>query len=480
MGNNKKILLFLSGILITIVSLFMVSPGSSEKNQKNELLATVERRDFKIELNVVGVLDAAKSHMIASELIGANGTIIYLIDDGKKVRKGELLVRFDQAPFKKEVDRLEAEVESYKAAVLAAEQVVAFEENQVKREITNAEYVHRVAALELRRLEEGEGPLQLSTLYEEKQKVIVELKRYQSFYADLKELQKKGFENPSEISSTKEQIEVLKTKLASVTKRFESYSKHVLPALIESAKEKLQNGSLILQQTKQGGKHKVAKTNAALIQIQGALKTKEVSLDKAKFELAKTEIRAPFAGLVIHYKTFRHGKKRKPREGDFVFKNQPILYLPDIAKMIVNTKAREVDLHKIKLGQQGRIITDAYPDTILSGELIFIGALATSEDSGKSLEKYFQVTFNVNEEDRRLRPGMTCRVSIQAESVKNVIAVPVQAVFTEDTKTVCYIKKRMGGIETREVTLGKQNEDFIEITKGLQVGEKVSLVKQPL
>jgi HlyD family secretion protein len=463
--------------LIAIIVLLVSWSLSSNKDQDNLILVKAAKRDFSIELNIIGVLDAAKSHMISSGLEGLSGTIIYLIDDGKWVKKGDVLVRFDKASFEKEVAEFEAQVESYKAAVQAAEQVVAFEINQVDREITNAEYGHSIAALELKRLREGDGPLKLSILDEELQKVKTELKRYQSFLSDLNSLREKGFDNPSEIISTNEQISAYKAKLASVNKRYESYEKHVLPALIESAKAKLQNAALILQQTKQGGKFKIAKTKAGLLQVKGILKTKITGLDKAVFNLAKTEIKAPLDGIVIHYNTFRNGEKRKPREGDSVFMNQPLLYLPDISRMVVKTKAREVDLHKIELGQQSRIVVDAYPDARLTGELTFIGSLATAEETGPSHEKYFQVIFKVNEEDTRLRPGMTCRLAIQAQSVKDALSIPVQAVFTEDQENYCFVKKEQDGFEKRKVVTGRQNEEFVEIVEGLRSGEQVSLVR---
>ena len=474
--DNRKITRYaLGGMVASLIIAVLLLSG---KEQESELITRVTKHDFKIELNVVGVLDAATSHMISSDLQGANGTIIYLIDDGKWVRKGEVLVRFDRAPFEKEVTKFEAQVESYKAAVKAAEQVVAFEINQVDREIANAKYRLRVATLELNRLQEGDGPLKVSVLKEEQQKVQNELKKYQSFFVDLMALKKKGFDNPSEISSTSEQIAVYKAKLKAATKRYDSYQKNVFPALVESGKAKVQNETLVLQQTKQGGKHKIAKVRAALLQVKGILKSKQAALDKAKFKLKKTVIKAPFHGIVIHYETFRNGQKRKPREGDSVFMNQPILYLPDISRMVVNTKAREIDLHKIELGQQGRIVVDAYPDIQLTGELTFIGALATAEESGRSHEKYFKVTFRVNEDDIRLRPGMTCRVTIRAESVKDVIAIPVQAVFTDDQGNYCFVKKGRGRFERREIVLGRQNEELVEITSGLQTQERVSLVRQ--
>ncbi len=466
--------------LIVLVVLLVSRLKPSTYDQDTLTLVKAAKRDFSIELNIVGVLDAAKSHMISSDLEGLSGTIIYLIGDGEWVKKGEVLVRFDRSSFQKEIAELEAQVESYSAAVQAAKQVVAFEINQVEREISNAEYRHSVAVLELRRLREGDGPLKLSILKEEQQKVNTDLKRYQSFLLDLNKLQEKGFDNPSEMISTKEQIAAHKAKLASVSKRYESYEKHVLPALIESAKAKLQNGALLLQQTRQGGKYKIAKVKAGLLQVKGILKTKITSLDKAVFTLAKTEIKAPLDGIVIHYSTFRNGEKRKPREGDSVFMNQPLLYLPDISRMVVKTKAREVDLHKIKLGQLGRIVVDAYPDASLTGVLTFIGSLAAAEESGSSYEKYFQVILEINEEDKRFRPGMTCRISIQAEFVENALSIPVQAVFTENQGNYCFVKIEQGTFEKRKIVTGRQNEEIVEIVEGLHSGEQVSLVRHRL
>lgn len=475
--NNKLMVIVVALVVMVLLMERIISAG---KESDSQLDTPVSKRSFTIELNIVGVLDAAKSHMISSDLEGMNGTILYLIDDGKWVKKGDVLVKFDRTVFEKEVTKYKSEAESYVAAVKAAEQVVAFEINQVEREIANAEYGLRVAELEKKQLSEGDGPLKLSTLKEEQQNVIVELKRYQSFLSDLMSLKEKGFENPSEISATKEKITSLETKLHSVGERYQSYKEHVLPALVESAKAKVQNSSLLLQQTKQGGKHKIAKANAALMQVKSILQTKKSSLDKAEFELSKTEIKAPFDGIVIHYETFRNGEKRKPREGDSVFMNQPILYLPDIKQMIVKTKAREVDLHKIKLGQHGKIVVDAYPDAELTGELVFIGSLATSEESSQSYEKYFQVLFKVNEEDNKLRPGMTCRVAVQAEKIEDVISVPIQTVFTHQLENFCYVKKSSGNYEKRKVITGRQNEDFIEIREGLQVGDTVSLIRQQI
>ncbi len=465
--------------IIAIFSvIFFFQPDN--KNQKNEIVfTTVKRQSFDIVLNIVGILDAAQAYMVSSEIRGTDRKIIFLIEDGARVKKGDVLVRLDPASFEKEIEQLTAEVESHQAAVQAARQMVSFEENQVTGEITNAEYNVNVAELEFVRLRDGDGPLQLSQLQDEFQKAKLELDRYQSFYDDLIELRKNGYDNSSEIASAQEKVVIYKNQFKAATTRFESYRQHVLPTLLESAKAKKQNAGLVLQQTTQGSKYRIARAQAGLLQVQTQLRSKETALQQVRNELLKTVIQAPFDGIVIHFETFRDGEKRKPRIGDSVLINQPILYLPDISHMIVKTKVREIDLHTIMLDQQGVIQVDAYPDRDFSGKLTFIGAVAMAETSGLGKEKYFQVVFDLTEEDSRLRPGMTCRISILSKTVTQVIAVPVQAIFQENQKSFCYVMKNNGAIEKRMVILGKQSPDLVEITEGLMEEEKISMTQPP-
>jgi HlyD family secretion protein len=468
------ILALVAACILLAVNFF---PGRTAKQENAPVITEARLADFQVEINVVGELDAAQSHMLSSEIQGTDGKIIYLIDDGTRVKKGDILAKLDPLPFQTQVENLQAEVEELKAAVDAAEQMVASEDNQVGQEISNAEYNLNVASLELKQLEEGDGPLKTSMLQEERQKAKLELQRYEAFYNDLLQLKKEGFDNKSEISAAQERVTVLKEQFDEASGRFESYKKHVFPALMESARAKKQNAVLILDQTRQGGVHKVAKAQATLNQITSKVGAKEAGLRQAKSELEKTVIKAPFDGIVIHYETFRDGEKRKPREGDSIFMGQPILYLPDVSKMIVKTKVREIDLYKLSLGQKGLIQIDAYPDSGFEGDLTFIGALATSESTEPGQEKYFQVIFTIKREDKRLRPGMTCRVAIRAQQIKQAVTVPTQAIFSDGDSDICYVQTSWGNYEKRKIKTGAQNEDVVQILDGLKVGEKVSLVK---
>ena len=78
--------------------------------------------------------------------------------------------------------------------------------------------------------------------------------------------------------------------------------------------------------------------------------------------------------------------------------------------------------------------------------------------------------------DERLRPGMTARVSIISDHVKDVLRIPVAALFQDDKRRYCYVRVA-GKLEVLPVKVGRSNEDWIEILEGLAVGQQVSLLR---
>jgi HlyD family secretion protein len=475
-GTGKYAIL---ALCISVMGILLARFVNTNADEDSDLqLVTVSPRSFDIKVNMVGVLDAARSHMVSSTIRGDKAKIIYLIDEGSRVNEGDVLVQIDQTPFEEEVHRLSGEVLSLKAAVDAEGQMLEWEKNQVEREIRTAEFNLKVAELELKKIVEGDGPLQLAQLKEDIQKAKEEYARYLSYIRDLEELSNKGFANPTEISLAKGKTAELKEKHEAANKKYVSYKEHVLPSLVETARAKVEQAEMELEQTGKGSVFKVAKALSSFKEVEGKLENAKASLKQAQSELEKTTIRAPFSGIAVLYEAFRDGQKRKPRVGDRVLQNQPLLYLPDISSMIVETRVREVDLHKIALNQTCSIRIDACPAVLFEGKVTFIGVLASQRFERGSGEKYFQITLSLKGEDSRLRPGMTARVSILTDNVKNALSAPVQAIFDEGGRKYCYVYTGHS-FRKAEVSLGKQNEDFAEIVSGLKKGDKVSLVKPP-
>ena len=131
--------------------------------------------------------------------------------------------------------------------------MLKWEENQTQRQIRTAKYDLKVARLELRRMLEGEGPLQLAQYKNELDKVEDEYVRYKAYIADLITLQEQGFANPNELSLARKKVDTLEQQYQTARQRHESYKEHVLPTPIETARTSVDKAGIEVQQLEKGG-----------------------------------------------------------------------------------------------------------------------------------------------------------------------------------------------------------------------------------
>ena len=475
MAQKKKVILPLI-FFLSMVGYFAVSNKLGNEQDGEFQISLVEERNFEIQVTTIGVLDTSRSHMLSSEIRSDDAKIIFIVEDGKHVNSGEVLVGIDPTPFEERIHKLESEVKAIESGLQAKSQILEWEKNQLEKNINAVKFNLKVSELELERLINGEGPLQLNQYVVEVNKIKKEYEKFIIYRRDLGKLKEGGFENESEIEQADDQIEELKEKFEAARNKLTSYRDHVFPLSVKSAEAKLEKARSDILQTRNGGVFKIAKAVADVQETKSRLHSKKTELKQAENELEKTQLRAPFKGIAILYEAYRDGEKRKPRIGDRVIRNQPILYLPDISSMVVNTNIREIDLNKVSLGQEATISVDAYPDAKLLGNVNFIGALA-SEIHGQGVGgKYFKVSVDVATEDMRLRPGMTARIHILSEKIKDALTIPIASVFKEKNTTFCY-KFDGERFFRKELKIGRQNFDFVQVLSGLEKGDKVSLVR---
>ena len=478
MKNRKLVKTVLLSLTPLLAAGYMLAPMKGLRDDASILTAEAARRDFSVVVQAVGKLDAANSTTISSEVRGDRGKIIYLIEDGIKVKQGDVLVRLDPTPFEEKVTRLEAKLRENEAFVAAQEQILDWEKNQAVREVSTAEFDLKAAELDLLKLEKGDGPLELAKFENVAVKSKMEYEEKQGYVKDLVSLEERGYANPAEIKLARNKVEEARQTHETTKRQFESYRDYVFPSLIEKAKARVAQSKTDLEQTKKGVGFVIGKQTAALRQGVEELATTTGQLKSARITLDRTVIRAPIPGMVV-IRSSRRGKDvKKPRVGDVVWQNQPIIYLPNLAKMVVKTQIREIDLHKVTVGKSVTVHVDAFPELRLSGVVESIGVLAESRTEATSAEKYFQVLISTTDEDQRLRPGMTARVEINSAEAKETLSVPVHAVFREGGRYYVFVDIA-GSYEKREVSLGVQNEEWAHIVTGLMDGERVALSLPP-
>ena len=471
--------LFLGGfalvLAVSVAMVFFSGPRPAEITITTDLAVP---RSFEVIVRATGELDAVRSTIISSELSGDKSKIVWLVKDGARVGKGDVLVRFDPSEFEDKVHLLEAKVMELEAMVEANNQIFQWEKSQLEREIQTMEIDLRAAELDLIKLEKGEGPLELSRLEEKLDEAAKKNEKFAGYEKELKEYQAKGFIKPSEIEEAGKEISAARRGYEMARQELATYRDYVLPTALEKSKAMVAQARVNLEQNKKNGSFKIGKAQAALILAAKELESNRALLQKAREDLEKTEMSAPIPGMAILREEFHDGERRKPRMGDKVLRNQPIVFLPDITKMVVRTRIREIDLHKVAAGEKALVRIDAYPDLVLGGGVEAIGALAEVDLKSAAREKYFTVDVIIDDEDPRLRPGMTARVEILCAKLDEVLSVPVHAIFMDDGRPYClvYAGERL---EKRFVSVGAANEFWAQITAGLNSGDRISLIADP-
>jgi HlyD family secretion protein len=475
--TSKKKLFIITGILAAI-SMVLFLALKKNGTPAEIPLAEAAFKNFEVNIDAVGQLDSVNAVTIGSELKG-EVKIIYLIEEGTKVKKGDILVRFDSKPFEDNVDTLEAKVEEWKAVVDAQKQLLQLEKNQAVQEIKAAEFDLEVARLELQKIEQGDGPLELSRLESERIEKKTGYDELKGYIKDLRDLEKKGFAYPVEISQSNKKLEQLKKEYDVAKQKYETYKNFFLPTSIETARAKMERAEMLIQQTQKGVGFKIGKAIADFSKAEQELEKYKKELENERIQLEKTTILSPQDGLVVMKENFQNSEYRKPRVGDIVFRNQPILFIPDISAMMVNVLIREVELNKLRIGKKVNITVDAYPEMKLTGKVSCIGALAERrKEISAGGEKYFKVIILVKEKEELLRPGMTARIKIIIREGEKALLIPIEAIYDEKGMNYVYIPQ-FNGYRKQEVTVGLQNLESVEILKGLKKGERVCLLKPP-
>ncbi len=223
---------------------------------------------------------------------------------------------------------------------------------------------------------------------------------------------------------------------------------------------------------------KLAQAKAKLQSAQGQYEVQTRQRQDLKEQLEKCTIRAQKSGLVVYGGSGDnnyYGGQEPIREGATVRERQAIFTIPDMSRMSVSVKIHESYIKKITKGQKARITVDAFPDTILTGDITKVGVLPDSQNRWMNPDlKVYNTTITINGSYDWVKPGMSAKVEILVNKLADVVYIPLQAVVPGDGRQFCYVAGHFKP-ERREITVGDFNDDFIEIKRGLQEGERVLL-----
>ncbi len=274
----------------------------------------------------------------------------------------------------------------------------------------------------------------------------------------------------STLQVKRQEVEIEKVRITrSLFKKFE------FPKQVEQLLSNYFEAKLALERTESRARSQLAQVKARLNTAESSLKARQERLDTTKEQIESCTIRAPSPGQVVYYSSFERYTLYQVEQGIEVPRGYPIITIPDTTQMKVEIKVHETWINKIQLGQKARITTTAFPDKVFTGTVLKKAALADSQSSSLLADvKVYTTDVGIDGSHDYLRTGMTAKVEILIEELKDVLFVPIQSVVSEEggENKICYVMTDNGS-ERRPVEIGLFNDDFVEIKNGLADGEQV-------
>lgn len=210
------------------------------------------------------------------------------------------------------------------------------------------------------------------------------------------------------------------------------------------------------------------RAKSTIVEARSQIVTAERSLQLRREQLAFTELRSPYDGLVVR-------RDRDP--GVVVVPGSSILQLIDTKEIWVSAWVDETAMAALAVGQSARVVFRSEPDRPYPGEVARLGREADRET------REFVVDVRVRQLPVNWAVGQRAEAYIETGRKSPVVTIPQQFLLWRAGKPGVFVND-YGKARWRGITLGLYGQQKVEVTAGLSAGNQVvkpsETLKQPL
>lgn len=444
-------------------------------------LFTVRKGPLSVTVVGAGTVQSTKYAIIRSAVEGRN-TVLWLVDEGRSVTNGELLVELDTSAFvDKRIDQ-QILVDNSAAGLTQATEKLAIALNERDASVAEAELKLQLARLEETKYQQGEYPQALQEsqskieLAREEVERAVEALNWSGRLAD------EGYLTRTELQADALALKQKRSGLEAAVTSLNVLTNYTALQQRATLSSNLRQAEFALDRV-------TRQTRANVIQAESDLRARQLEFERQKTRLEKLEtqvrncrIVAPTNGVVIYTSTMQASSRRWGSEplqmGVQVGERQDLMQIPLDGGMSVEMSVPESNLAKLALGQRARITVDALPGRVFGGVLGKIGLLPDGRNAWLNPDlKLYNCVLELDAADG-LRAGMSCEVELLVAQYEDAIHVPVQCVLQVGQTPTVYVVAN-GRPVARAVQVGLDNNRVVHVRAGLQPGDQV-LMNPPL
>ena len=499
----------------------------------------------KLRLTVIerGALESAEnSDVVCRVKAGTKGSTVattmkWVIEDGSQVRRGQVVAELDSSGLDEQLKTQKISVDQDRSTWIQAEENYKIVVSQNESDIKSAEIAIILAKLDVDKFINGEY---LQTVKDIQGRTSIaesdlEMCRERTAWAD--RMVRKGFYTVTQAEAEHSRLksaEIALTKVQEELRVLEAYTKKRTITDLES---KLEEATRALDRVKKQAKAKESTADIDRLTKRSIYQQEEAHYRETEEEIKKCILLAPQDGMVVYYVSDQNrwgsgSQQSIVAQGEPVREGQRLMRIPDLNKMLVNTRVHEALVSRVQgeitrptgfgdtvraalmttpdalvrllgqcgfavlrehfhdkevrvlySGQPAQVRIDAFADRLLRAHVKSVATIASQQDWLAADVKVYQTLVAIDEPLEGLRPGMSAEVTILVEDSREpALTLPVQAIIGTPAMgkyRKCFVMIN-GRPEERDILVGLSNEKMAEVRSGLVAGEQVVLNPQAL
>lgn len=483
LSSRQWLLLLGSLLVLVLVGVFLVSPGTGREQNVFDDQATfrVERGPLTINVAQSGTIQSLDQVVIKNEVEGRT-TILFLIKEGERVKKGDLLIELDASRLLDERIDQQIRLMNAEAAFIRARENLEVVLNQAQSEVEKAELDARFAVEDLKKYEEGDYPKEVM---EAEARITIrreELRRAQEKLEWSQVLFAEKYISQTELQADELAAQRAQLDLDLALAELDLLKNFTYRRKLDELTSKKHQNAMALERVQRKAAADTVQAEVELRARESEFQREQGRLAKIENQISKTRIHAPNDGLVVYATSTQanwRGNAEPLAEGQEVRERQDLIYLPAPGSVKAEVKVHESNLQKIELGMPVRITVSALPGRVFRGRIANIAPLPDAVSVWLNPDlKVYNTDIHLDEDVSGLRTGMSCRAEILVADYPDALYVPVQSVIRVDDLPTVFVRSGSRFVP-RAVEVGLDNNRMVHILDGLKEGETV-LLNPPL
>ncbi|MBI1371600.1 MAG: efflux transporter periplasmic adaptor subunit [Phycisphaera sp.] len=456
----------------------------TEAGKIDSPLYTVKRGPLTISVDEAGTIRSSQAEVLKNEVEGKT-TILWIIDEGKMVKKGDLLVELDGSTLQDNKIDEEIKVQNAQSTLVQAKENLEVQKKQAEADVSAAEVDLKLAKLDLQKYTEGEYNKSVLEAQGKIDLAEAELKRSEEKAGWSRKLYTEKYISKSELDGDELDLKQAEQSVTVAKSDLDLLKRFTHTRTLTQLQSDVDQKDFLLTKTKHKAASNIVEAEANLQAKQVGYDREVEKLDKIKEQITKTKLYAPVDGMVVYAtstsSSSRYSSNQQPlEEGTELRERQELIRLPTANERTADIKVHESSLKKVHHDLPVEVTTDALPGRIFHGTVEKIAMLPDTSSSWLNPNlKVYNTSIHVADATEDLRPGMSCRARIIVAHYDDALFVPVQAMLRVDGKPTVYLPGPNGTPTPREVKIGLDNTRMVHILEGLKEGDKV-LLNPPL